>query len=309
MISFVAFNLIAVLTIIAIFFPLCAKANMMPGSPGSSPSQPTISSQSPINNATYNSKSVLFDFSVSFPTVAKPYYSTPSHMSTEYSLDGKMLGRFEGPNAISITLGGLSEGVHEVQIYSVLDAEVYGTSSEKSIMKFTVNTQPPTITSPTYPHTTIEIASMPISFYSSERLGSVEYKIDNGAKTLLSEMTQTSTGTLFSVNGNVNLQGLYDGKHEVVLFVTDMAGSVGGSNNLLFSTAQTEGTPNPSITVEPFVSPPTSLSPVSSQTPQPTHAAKAVGPTTYLFAAVIIIIVSGLLTLGFYEKRGKQKTC
>jgi hypothetical protein len=278
---------------------------------------PTITVFSPAPNTTYKTNTVNLHFTVTAPTVINDAYGRPMTVYpkgyVQYFLDGVQLGSFSEvnlPEPVSRNLDGLSEGIHTLHVFAY-NQFIYMAGNPSAVdrfVNFTIDAAPPAISIILMPRAVMHETDLPLKLSVTEQVTGVEYVIDEKPSASLMDMTKIPNGNSLTINGNASLAGLPAGQHSITLYAADMAGSVGTSQTLQFTIAQTAPTPSPTQTAAASQSP--SPSPSATQQPEasPSPSPKKIELSTYVFATIVIIIVAGLLALAFYEKHGKQKT-
>ena len=130
-----------------------------------------------------------------------------------YSLDGTAnLTIFT-----NTTLTSLIEGSHEVRVYANDTSGNMGSS----IVFFSVDTIPPTITILSPSSSTYTTPDISLIFSVNEPSTAYIYNLDGGSNV--------------SISGNSTLTGLSEGNHDLILYASDNYGNEGTSNTVSFS--------------------------------------------------------------------------
>jgi hypothetical protein len=195
--------------------------------------KPEISISSP-SNMSFNTNSLPLNFTVG--------HINP--LSTEasacYSLDGKdnitlSSGKESSIEKIAtpynLEIGNLSDGSHNLTVYSEITYWHYGLTSASSAVQFTIDTSPPTISGLSIVNKTYNQQTIPLSFNIDENAPWTAYNIDNQGNE--------------TIQGNTTLTGLSDGSHSIVIYANDTLGNMAKSDTVFF----TINTP----TVEEFI--------------------------------------------------------
>lgn len=223
----------------------------------------------------------------------------------QYFLDGVQLGSFNEvnlPEPISRSLEGLSEGIHTLHVFAY-NQFIYMAGNPSAVdrfVNFTIDALPPAISIVTMPREIVDENELPLKLSVTEQVASVECSIDEKLNAPLTGLTQTPNGNRFTVTGNASLEGLQGGQHNITIYATDTAGSMGASQTLQFTTAQTTQTPSPAQTPTPALSPSPSQSPPSSPTPE-AHPI-AIDVMAYIFAGILVIVVISLLVFVYFKR-------
>jgi len=199
-----------------------------------------VSVSSPENNQTYAVNSVTLTVTVNPPTVPL--------LSVQYDLDEGAKREKIPVNAtqpFSVTLTGLSEGTHSVEVTAVpvtgasqsanhfIYVYFWGSSGK---VYFTVDTTPPSISILSLQGKTFDVTDVPLDFTVSEPASWVGYSMDGKANA--------------TITGSTVLTGLSSGTHSLTVYAKDTAGNTGESKTVHFTITQgTEPEPQPS---QPF---------------------------------------------------------
>jgi hypothetical protein len=131
-----------------------------------------------------------------------------------YSLDGQANVTTGG----NTTLLGLSDGAHNVVVYA---NDTFGNMASSSIVYFSVDTTPPSITILSPLNQTYQADSMMLTFTLDGPTSWMGYSLDGQAN--------------MTILGNTTLLDLTDGNHHVIVYATDAVGNVGSSTLVYFS--------------------------------------------------------------------------
>jgi hypothetical protein len=266
-----------------------AKANPVVDTP---PPQPTIWVDSPESDKAYASKNVTLVFTVGQPRWGG-LIATPT-LSIQYYLDGIMLGQFTdyAPNTSSVTLTGLSEGRHYVEVTAT--AQYYGlpalyvvqgfveTAGSSGKIYFTVDTAPPRVSILSPQNKTYDAADVPFNFTVSKAVSWVGYSLDGKANITITETVAPTTYSIGSVDvarlgGSTVLTGLSAGSHSLTVYAEDEGGHTGESETIHFTIAQ-EAQPETEV--------PQEAQPETQQSPSPPFPTLLVATASASAAAV-----------------------
>jgi len=188
--------------------------------------KPEISISS-LQNKTYNASSLPLNFTVSYR------YPIASNASVCYSLDGKdNITIFSGNESskesseriltpYNLEIDNLSDGLHNLTVYAEITYLYYGLSSDFSLIQFTIDTSPPTISGLSIVNKTYNLQTIPLSFNVDENASWVAYNLDNQGNV--------------TIQGNMTLTGLSDGSHSIVVYANDTVGNMGKSDTVFFT--------------------------------------------------------------------------
>lgn len=154
-------------------------------------------------NKTYPSGDISLEFTVS---------ETPSWIS--YSLDRQANVTVSG----NTTFQGLAQGPHNLRVYA---NDTGGRMGASGVVYFTVDTQPPTLKLVSPQNKTYNTTSVSLSFTVDETTTWIGYSLDSQANV--------------TITGNTTLTGLSNGAHNIVVYVSDVAGNTGASNMVHFT--------------------------------------------------------------------------
>lgn len=104
-----------------------------------------------------------------------------------------------------------------------------------SVINFTVDTNPPEVSILSMENKTYDLSDVPLNFTVSERASLIKYSLDG-----------QDNSTLY---GNTTLAGLPNGRHNLTVYVWDVAGNLGVSEIVVFNMAKPEPEPFPAMQV------------------------------------------------------------
>ena len=200
--------------------------------------KPWIAMHLPVNNQTYNSKTVPYSLTVKPPSSWFNYY--PVHgtiMSISYVLDknqdvtisGEIAYYEQGPFDFKEILSDLSEGNHSLQVcvrsdsfydppnrpqppYGQLPSEIYHLDTYSDKINFTIDTTPPVISNFSVENMRYNITEIQLNFEVNEPTSSIICCLDNTSN--------------ITIAGNTTLTGLSVGTHNLTVFVWDSVGNI-----------------------------------------------------------------------------------
>ena len=130
-----------------------------------------------------------------------------------YSVDGQATVTISGNHTL-----GLNDGIHTIVIYARDSAGNIGSSS---IVHFTVDTSPPSISLLSPQNQTYATTDLVLNFTLNETASWIGYSLD-GQKTV-------------AITGNTTLANVPYGSHTITVYATDSAGNRGSSETIYFS--------------------------------------------------------------------------
>lgn len=212
---------------------------------------PTISIFSPENNTAYASNNVSLNFNVSIPesnnvslSLTELYYRASWQQLRNISIWSPLY--YSLPIQLSINLTGIPEGPHWLEVYAVVKGEIT-TRQEitngiffttyyvifkingSSVVSFTIDTTPPSITVLFLQNKTYKTSDVPLNFIVNEPVTQSRYSLDGQDNV--------------TVAGNTTLTGLPVGEHTVTVYATDIARNVGSSETVTFTVVKPEPFP------------------------------------------------------------------
>jgi hypothetical protein len=164
---------------------------------------PTISILSPLSYE-YNNSMVGLDFTLN-----------EAVSTITYTLDNNPNIPITG----NITLTDLSNGVHEVTVYATDLVGNFG-SSNTAFFRIQDST-PPNISVLSPENTSYHIISIPLTFTVNEPVSAIRYRLD-------------AQGNV-TITGNMTLNDLAEGMHNITIYANDIAGNWAGSQIAYFS--------------------------------------------------------------------------
>lgn len=154
-------------------------------------------------NKTYAIRDIPLTFSVSEAT------SWIGHC-----LDGQMNVTISS----NITIVGLSDGVHTIEVYA---NDTAGNMGHSEAVYFTVDTVAPTIAILSPENVTYTTSPVSLSFTIDETTSWIGYSLDNQEN--------------ITIAGNTTLSVLSNGPHSLTVYASDMAGNTGASEKIYFT--------------------------------------------------------------------------
>jgi hypothetical protein len=151
-----------------------------------------------------------------------------------------------------------------------------------SMVKFVVDTIPPSVSSLSVRNMTSDPSGVLLSFDVNET-SEVCYSLDDQANV--------------TIAGNTTLTGLSDGSHYLIVYANDSVGNVGKSDVAYF-TVNTQPSTSPSPTA--------TSTPTQEPTPSPPSQAESFPPTFLLFAVLPIAAVATAV-ITYVRKRRESR--
>jgi parallel beta-helix repeat protein len=131
-----------------------------------------------------------------------------------YSLDSQAYVTILG----NTTLLSLSDGIHNIVVSA---NDTFGNMASSSIVYFSVDTTPPSITILSPLNQTYQTGSIMLTFTLDESTSWIGYRLDSQDN--------------MTILGNTTLLDLTDGNHHVIVYATDTVGNLGSSTVVYFS--------------------------------------------------------------------------
>jgi hypothetical protein len=176
-------------------------------------------------NATYNSNPLIVNYAAGFVSVQTELvtYSIDERENVTI-LSQPFSGLWETVSG-NITLHDLSQGSHHLELYSS-ELSIYGNLiSGYAEVYFSIDTVAPSISILTFESKTYNTTEISLNFTVSEATEWMGYSLDNQAA--------------MAVGGNTTLRDLSPGSHILVVYTNDVAGNMGSSETVTFTTAET----------------------------------------------------------------------
>jgi len=216
---------------------------------------PVVSIFSPANDTSYPSNSVLLNVSASIERsnnvslgLSELYY-TASWQKDRTEVDLRSFyvkNNYSYPSTFSINMTEIPEGPRWLEVYAVATGFAYETRHEvkgifyttyyvgykitsSSVVEFTIDTTPPSISVLTMENKTYDTSDVPLSFTVNEPVSQTSYSLDG------------QDNVTFA--GNTILTGLSEEEHNVTVYATDNAGNIGASETITFTVAKPEPLP------------------------------------------------------------------
>jgi len=216
---------------------------------------PVVSIFSPANDTSYPSNSVLLNVSASIERsnnvslgLSELYY-TASWQKDRTEVDLRSFyvkNNYSYPSTFSINMTEIPEGPRWLEVYAVATGFAYETRHEvkgifyttyyvgykitsSSVVEFTIDTTPPSISVLTMENKTYDTSDVPLSFTVNEPVSQTSYSLDGQGNVTFA--------------GNTILTGLSEEEHNVTVYATDNAGNIGASETITFTVAKPEPLP------------------------------------------------------------------
>jgi hypothetical protein len=194
---------------------------------------PEISISSP-SNMSFNTNLLPLNFTMGhinpLATEASACYSLDGKDNITLS-SGKELSLEKMVMPYNLKIGNLSDGLHNLTVYAEITYWHYGLTSASSLVQFTIDTSPPTISGLSIMNKTYNQQTIPLSFNIDENASWAAYNLDNQGNE--------------TIQGNTTLAGLSDGSHSIVIYANDTLGNMAKFDAVFF----TVNTP----TIEKFI--------------------------------------------------------
>ena len=225
-------------------------------SPPDGTKPPTILILSPKNNTVYASNTVSFTFNVSMPENEVPLHISEIYYTASWQHDASLQLRKVPVGQGSIDLTDIPEGPRWLEVYAVATGFAYETRHEvkgifyttyyvgykissSSVVNFTIDTTPPSISVLTMKNRTYDTSDVPLSFTVNEPVSQISYSLDGQDNV--------------TIAGDTILTGLSDGEHNLTVYATDVAGNIGASETITFTVAKPESLPT-TMVIAPIAS-------------------------------------------------------
>ena len=238
---------------------LVKKVNAWPPYDPSAESSITMAVSSPEHNEVYNTKTVELNFNVSVGETADHALISSISYETDWQKENKTIFSYDGyflrelmvqlcysrtfKNPIcklteSLELTDIPEGNHSIKIY-VTSWQYSNIEKRKSVFEYYLQYSDLTMASRS---TTVSFAvdsvspkimvSSPMNVTYDSRDVSVNFTVDE----IFSKCQYSFDGQEnVTITGNLTLEGLLDGAHNLTLFATDAAGNIGSSETMYFT--------------------------------------------------------------------------
>ena len=204
---------------------------------------PIISVYSPTNTTSVNANEVLLNFSITRPREWEMTMSAPDWKISQYlksvtvNVDSELCESISVSSNLSsapftyfVYLKNLTDGAHNVTIHAYASAFEYVqwyskpmsyTVSNSSIVHFTVDTTPPTITVWELENKEHLEFGFPLNFTVNEPVSEISYVLDGQEN--------------ITIAGNCTITNLPYGEHSLTVYATDEAGNTGASQTIDFT--------------------------------------------------------------------------
>jgi len=216
-------------------------------SPPADASPLVISVSSPKNNTIYNVNSInlTFDLNTSNTSI---HYLLAAHFEADWMQENVTVYKQsiyspEFPNfwKYNERFCNLSDGEHSIVIYArggggYAEGLTYNffDMTTISVIDFTIDTTPPSISSLSVENKTYSTSDVPLNITVNEPVSQASYSL-NGQENV-------------TVSGNTTITDLPNGNYSVVVYATDLAGHVGASETIAFTVSK------PDLTIEALLS-------------------------------------------------------
>ncbi len=226
---------------------------------------PEISITSPKNNTIYIENSLNLTLNVSVNSVVGDVKSSyfiqeitykadwlPKNKTVYKSIPASRIDEFSS----SINLTDIPEGKRSIVVFATERGSYERQTSEKlglhpvitvygfnvsssSLVTFNIDTVPPEVSILQMQNKTYADSIAPLNFTVNEPVSQIWYVLDGQENV--------------TINENVTLTGLRNGEHNVTVYAQDLAGHVGASKTVIFTTAKPELLPT-TLVVAPIAS-------------------------------------------------------
>jgi hypothetical protein len=206
-------------------------------SPPADASPLIISVSSPKNNTIYSVNSIKLTFNLNTSNTSIHYllaaYFEADWLQENVTVYKQNVYSPEFPNFWNYkeNFCNLSDGEHSVVIYArggggYAEGLTYNffDMTTISVIDFTIDTTPPSISSFSVENKTYSTSDVPLTITVNEPVSQVSYSL-NGQKNV-------------TVSGNTTLTDLPNGNYNVVVYATDLAGHVGASEIIAFTVSK-----------------------------------------------------------------------
>jgi len=239
------------------------KEGEVPPPDGTNP--PVVSIFSPANHTFYPSNDLILNFSVTIERsnnislgLSELYY-TASWQKDRTNVDLRSFwvkNNYTYPSTFSINMTAVPEGPRWLEVYAVATGFAYETRHElkgisyttyyvgykissSSVVNFTIDTTPPSISVLAMENKTYDTSDVSLSFTANEPVSQTSYSLDGQDNV--------------TIAGDTILTGLSEGAHNITVYATDNAGNIGASEIITFTIAKPEPLPTTMI-IAPIVS-------------------------------------------------------
>jgi hypothetical protein len=217
---------------------------------------PIISVYSPTNTTSFNVNEVLLNFSITRPrewemtmsaqdwTISQYLKSVSVHVDSELCESISVSSNLSSaPFTYFVYLKNLTDGEHNITIHAYASAFEYAqwyskpmsyTISNSSIVHFTVDTTPPTITVFELENKEHPEFGVLLNFTVNEPVSRISYVLDGQEN--------------ITIAGNCTITNLLYGEHNITVFATDEVGNTGASQTIDFTLTK-EAEPFPTALV------------------------------------------------------------
>ncbi len=176
-----------------------------------------------------------------------PFGSYPERIgysiSSEVLVDGKLWSAHgESTRPTTVSLEGLSNGWHTVQVIATAEDEGCSSGSSSGVIKFQVGSPPPSVQIQSLKNTTFNEGDFQFALRVDGRtLSWVGYSLDGKENMTVNQevLVLSSLASYDKVwKGNLTVTGLSSGSHSLVVYAKDEAGNTGASATTEFTVAK-----------------------------------------------------------------------
>jgi hypothetical protein len=239
---------------------------------------PSICITSPIPSGNYSGNVTLTFYGEGYPSIA-------AYSDVKYLLDGIIMGTldsYEASKYISITLTGLADGRHTVEVTAIVTAKQYNNNHVivewtgpfliRSHVSFAVDSTGPNLHFMMPQNSTFEESDIALNFTAEETLSKFNYSLDNQANcTLTDSLFLTKMYEIYIYQ--ITLYHLEEGSHCLKVCAYDALGNLGELETYYFTVVSQSSpslSPNPSPSPSPTQEPNVNPTPTATPTTQPT---------------------------------------
>jgi hypothetical protein len=217
-------------------------------------------------------------------------------VSVKVVVDGETWSQLDwAPGPISVSLEGLSNGVHTLEVTATtehlvdvpgaLAPLIYTSWGSSGVMEFSIENPPSMVSILSLENVAAGGGDFQFAFrVVGKSLSWVGYSLDGEENVTVSPdmLVQSSLASQYEVwKGNVTLVGLSGGSHSVVVYAEEVTGSVGASSPVTF-------------TVE------------TQATGQPRESQQTTFPTTLVISAIVVAAVVSFGLMAYFIRRKRR---
>jgi hypothetical protein len=172
-------------------------------------------------NATYNSNPLIVYYFATFVMVQTELVTYSSDGKANVTILNKPFSDLWETISGNITLQGLSEGSHHLELYSSGLSHYGNLISGYAEVYFSIDTVAPSISILIVESKTYNTGEISLKFTVNEATSWMGFSLDNQ--------------TAIAVGGNTTLRDLSQGSHSLVVYANDIAGNMGASETIYFT--------------------------------------------------------------------------